>query len=175
VIRATRLAPLIGAAVLAAGCGGGNETSATTDWFNNVCGSITTWQDSITAAGQSLKDNPSKDGLESAYADAKDATSTLADDLKSAGKPDTQAGDQAKQELDTLATQLDDGVAQMQDAVGGVSTVNEALTAVSAVSGTLATMGTQVKSTVDNIRALDSQGELQSAFDQADACAPLKS
>jgi hypothetical protein len=95
--------------------------------------------------------------------------------VRSAGKPDTQSGDQAKQALDTLGTQLDDGVTQMQDAVDGVSTVNEALAAVSAVSGTLATMGTQVKSTVDDLRTLDANGELQSAFDEAGACAPLKS
>ncbi len=173
-IRAKWFAPLVGAALLAAGCGGGDETSATTKWFDNVCGAVTTWQDSITAAGQSLRDNPSKDGVESAYADVKDATNTLGDDLKAAGKPDTQSGDKAKQELDTLGTQLEDGVATMEDAVAGVSTVNEALTAVSAVSGTLATMGTQVKTTVDNLRTLDPEGELQSAFDEADACAPLK-
>lgn len=167
-------APLVGAAMLAAGCGGSDE-SATTKWFDNVCSAVTSWQDSVTTAGQSLKDNPSRDGLESAFSDAKDATSTLADDVRSAGKPDTQSGDQAKQALDTLGTQLDDGVAKMQDAVDGVSTVNEALAAVSAVSGTIATMGTQVKSTVDDLRTLDANGELQSAFDEAGACAPLKS
>jgi hypothetical protein len=160
--------------MLAAGCGGSDE-SATTKWFDNVCSAVTAWQDSITEAGQSLKNNPSKEGLESAFTDAKDATSTLSDDLKSAGKPDTEAGDQAKQALDTLGTQLDDGVTKMQDSVDGVSTVNEALTAVSAVSGTLATMGTQIQSTVDDLRTLDTEGELQTAFNEADSCAPLRS
>ena len=173
-VRATWLAPLIGAALLAAGCGGSSE-SATTKWFDNVCGAVTSWQDSITQAGQTLKDNPTRDGVESAYGDAKDATNTLADDLKSAGKPDTQAGDQAKQELDTLAGELGDGVSQMEDAVKGVSSVSEALTAVSAVSGTLATMSTEISTTVDNLRNLDTQGELQKSFNEADACAPLRS
>jgi methyl-accepting chemotaxis protein len=172
--RATWFAPLVGAALLAAGCGGSDE-SATTKWFDNVCSAVTTWQDSISGAGQSLKNNPSKAGLESAFTDAKDATSTLSDDLESAGKPDTDSGEQAKEALDTLGTQLDDGVTKMQDSVGGVSTVNEALTAVSAVSGTLATMSTQIKSTVDNLRTLDAKGELQTAFNEADSCAPLKS
>jgi hypothetical protein len=174
VIRGTWFAPLIGAAMLAAGCGGSDE-SATTKWFDNVCSAVTTWQGSISEAGQSLKDNPSKEGLESAFTDAKDATTTLSDDLKSAGTPDTESGDQAKQALDTLGTQLDDGVTKMQDSVDGVSTVNEALTAVSAVSGTLATMGTQIQSTVDDLRTLDAQGELQTAFNEADSCAPLRS
>jgi hypothetical protein len=173
-IRVTWFAPLIGAAILAAGCGGSDE-SATTKWFDSVCSAVTTWQDSITKAGQSLKDNPSKEGLESAFTDTKDATSNLSDDLKSAGKPDTESGEQAKEALDALGTQLDDGVTQMQDSVDGVSTVNEALTAVSAVSGALATMGTQIQSTVDDLRTLDAQGELQKAFDEADSCAPLKS
>jgi hypothetical protein len=172
--RATWFAPLVGAALLAAGCGGSDE-SATTKWFDNVCSAVTTWQDSIASAGQSLKTNPSKAGLESAFTDAKDATSTLSDDLKSAGTPDTESGQQAKDELDTLGTQLDDGVTKMQDSVGGVTTVNQALTAVSAVSGTLATMSTQIKSTVDDLRTLDAKGELQTAFNEADSCAPLKS
>jgi hypothetical protein len=63
----------------------------------------------------------------------------------------------------------------MQDSVDGVSTVNQALTAVSAVSGTLATMGTQIQSTVDDLRTLDAKGELQTAFNEADSCAPLRS
>jgi hypothetical protein len=174
-IRATLFAPLIGAAFVAAGCGGGSNESATTKWFNNVCGAVTTWQDSITQAGQTLKDSPTKNGVESAYNDAKDATNTLADDLKSAGKPDTQAGGQAKQELDTLAGELGDGVSQMEDAVRGVSSVNEALTAVSAVSGTLATMSTEISTTIDNLRNLDAQGELQTSFNEADSCSSLQS
>jgi hypothetical protein len=174
VIRATWFPPLMGAALLAAGCGGSDE-SATTKWFNSVCSAVTTWQDSITQAGQSLRNNPSKEGLESAFTDAKDATTSLSDDLKSAGTPDTESGEQARQALDTLGTQLDDGVAKMQDSVDGVSTVNQALTAVSAVSGTLATMGTQIQTTVDDVRTLDAQGELQQAFNEADSCAPLRS
>jgi hypothetical protein len=174
--RAKWFGPLIAAAIVAGGCGGssGDETSATTQWFDDVCSAVTTWQQSISEVGASLKENPSKDALGSAFEDAKDATNTLTDDLRAAGKPDTQAGDQAEQTLDTLGTELDDGVAKMEDAVEGVSTVNDVLTAVSVVSDTLATMGTQIKSTVDELRGLDPEGELQSAFDQSDACAALK-
>ncbi len=87
---------------LAAGCGSSDSGSTTTGasatetWAGGVCSSITTWQAAITSAATSLKSDPSKNGLQTAAADAKSATETLASDLKGLGKPDTPAGQQAK-------------------------------------------------------------------------------
>ena len=45
---------------------------------------------------------------------------TFADDLKALGKPDTEAGQQAKSELDTLAGELNTDVAKVKSAVDGL-------------------------------------------------------
>src|SRR6187549_4123828 len=85
------------ALLLAAGCGGGDETSGATDWANSVCSAATTWSDSVSAAATSLQGgNLTKDSVESAVDDVTEATKTLADDLKDVGKPDTEDGEKAK-------------------------------------------------------------------------------
>ena len=112
-------------AVLATGCGssGGDSTtttttaSATETWASGVCTSITTWQTALTSAADSLKSDPTKNGLQTAADDAKSATQTLASDLKGLGKPDTASGQQAKDSLDQLATNLQKDVDTMESAV----------------------------------------------------------
>ena len=50
-----------------------------------------------------------------------------------------------------------------------------ALTAVSTVTGTLATMRTQVKTTFTDLQGLDAKGELKTAFANSSACNSLTS
>ena len=164
---------------VAAGCGssgGGSTTttsaSATEAWASGVCSSLTTWQAAIKSAAGSVKSDPTKSGLQTAAKDAKSATETLSSDLKGLGKPDTQAGQQAKDSLDQLSTSLQKDVTTIENAVKGVSGVSDVLAAVSTVTTTLATMGTQVKTTFADIQALD-KGELKKAFASSSACDSL--
>jgi methyl-accepting chemotaxis protein len=171
-----RLQFAIGAVVVAvgvtAGCGGDDSgTSATTEWAGDVCTAVTTWKDSITSAADSLQGgNVSADSLKAAAADVEDATRTLADDLKGLGRPDTDAGQQAQETIDTLSGQLTDGADTIKSAVEGASGVSGALQAVSTVSSAFATMGQQVSSAVSDIQGLEGGQELTDAFQQADSC-----
>jgi hypothetical protein len=153
----------------AAGCGGGDDTSATEAWAGDLCSSLSTWSDSVTAATESIKDNPSADGLQSAVDDIKQATTTLTGELKGLGKPDTEGGQQAKDAIDQLATDLESAVAEIESAAGG------GLAALSTVSGSLATVSGQVSSTFDQLEQLDAGEELQTAFEDADSCDELRS
>ena len=167
---------------LVAGCGsssgGGSTTTgatATDTWASGVCSSITTWQAAIKSAADSVKSDPSKSGLQTAAADAKSATETLSSDLKGLGKPDTPAGQQAKDDLDQLSTELNKDVSTIEGAVQGVSGASDLPGAVLTVTTTLATMETQVKTTVTDLQGLDDQGELKNAFANASACDSLTS
>ena len=166
---------------LVAGCGsssGGSTTTgatATDTWAGGVCSSITTWQAAIRSAADSVKSDPSKSGLQTAAADAKSATQTLASDLKGLGKPDTPAGQQAKDDLDQLSTELNQDVSTIEGAVQGVSGASDLPGAVSTVTATLTTMQTQIKTTVSDLQGLDDQGELKDAFANASACDSLTS
>lgn len=177
--RALGVAAVAAAAVLAAGCGGsddssGSDTTATATWADGLCSAISTWKTSITSIGSSLKDGDlSKDSLTSAVDDAKSATDTLSSDLESLGKPDTDAGQQAKESVDQLSTDLQADVTKIQDAVDGVSGVSGVVSAVSVISSTLVTAGDQVTSTISDLKGLDAKGEISDAFQQSSSCNDL--
>ena len=175
---------VVSVAFVAAGCGSSGDDSTTTTttsasateaWASGVCSSLTTWQAAIKATAGSLKSDPTKSGLQTAADDAKSATQTLASDLKGLGKPDTPSGQQAKDSLDQLATSLQQNVATIEDAVKGASGISGVIAAVSSATVTLATMQTEVKTTVADLQGLDAKGELKSAFTSSSACNTLTS
>jgi hypothetical protein len=174
------LAVLAVLAVLAAGCGGGgggsSDTKSAQDWADGVCSAINTWTDSLKSAGQSLTGgNLSKDSVESAATDVKDATSQLEDDLKGLGKPDTASGDQAKQSIDELTNNVHQDVDTMDGAIKDVQNGGSVMTALTTVSSTLSTMSTQVQKAFTDLESLDPKGELESAFKNASSCKTLTS
>ncbi len=95
--------------------------------------------------------------------------------MKGLGKPDTEGGDKAKTAIDTLSDELDGDVTKIKDATKDVNGANEALTAASTVTATLATMGTQVTTAVSQLQAADVGHELEDAFQNAESCKALNS
>lgn len=162
-------------ALVAAGCGGKSQPEATptADWANSVCGALVTWTTTIKSLGSSLKANPTKAGVQDAVDQAESATKTLSSSLKGLGKPDTQAGQQAKDDIGQLADELTADVDTIQSSVEGASGVAGVLTAISAASATLVTMGTQVSATFGQLQKLDAKGELEQAFSQSASCKQL--
>lgn len=175
----TRLAIALVAmvAVLAAGCGSddsSSDTTAATDWANGVCTALSTWTNSLKSTVSSLGvADLNKDGLESAVDDAKSATETMVSDLKALGRPDTESGQEAQDEINTLTDQLTSGVDSIESSVSGASGISGVLSAVSSVTATLKTMGTDVTNALSSLENLDAKGELQDAFSQAEACKSL--
>lgn len=179
---------ILSAAIVAAGCGGdsssssssssggtGTESSTTAagDWANSVCQAFNDWNSSITGAAQSVRDNPTEDGIKTAGDDIRSATDTLADDLKGLGRPDTESGQEAKAAIDELATSLETSMQKITDAIDNASGASGLVTAGSTIATTLTEMGSQVSTTGQQLENIDAGGELQSAFEQADSCAGL--
>jgi hypothetical protein len=163
-------------ALAAAGCGGDDQNDATTEWAGGVCSAITTWQSSITDAVNSVKDNPSKEGVDNAFNDAKDATKTFTDDVKGLGTPETDAGQQAQDALNELSSDLEAGVQQVQQAIETAEGAGAtgALSAISAVSATLSTLMSQATTTFSQLQNLNGGQELKNAFDNASSCDDLR-
>jgi len=162
-------------AVLAvAGCGGSSGTTATDTWASGVCTAITTWQNQLKSIETSVKSgNVTKDSINNAVSQAQSATEQLGKSLKKLGKPDTQAGQQAKTDVQNLSDDLSKGVKTIQDAVSNASGAAGVLSAVSTAAGTLSTMVTQVTTTMTDLQQLDATGELEKAFKNSAACKPL--
>jgi len=163
-------------ALLAAGCGGSSSTStmSTDQWASGVCTAVTTWKTSLTSIESSVKSGQlTKESISGATTEAAAATNTLAKDLKKLGKPDTQAGQTAQDDLAQLSSELTKNVQTIEDAISGVSGAAGVLTAVSTAASTLATMGTEVSTTLTDLQKLDPKGEIKQAFQQADSCKSL--
>ena len=167
-------------AVLAAGCGGGgggsSDTESAQDWADGLCSALNTWTDSLKSAGQSLSGgNLSKSSLESAGNDVKDATAQLKDDLNGLGKPELSSGDKAKQSVDDLSNKIQQDVDKVDGAVTDAQSGGGIANALTTVTSTISTMGSQVQSTFSELEKLDPKGELESAFNNASSCKSLTS
>jgi hypothetical protein len=167
---------VVALATLAAGCGGKSSSSQSTsaaDWANGLCSAVSTWSTSVRTQTTSLKGNVTEDSLKSASAEVTKATDEFVDDLKGLGTPDTESGKKAKETLDKLGGQLKTDAQTIDKAVKDVSGTSGALQAVSTVSSTLVTVGDQVTTAFTSIQQLDTKGELDKAFKDADACKAL--
>ena len=176
------LVPALAAlALLAAGCGGdgnGNgadETVSTTEWANGLCGSITAWTESLQSAAEPLTGGDiSEEALREAADDVETATNEFTQDLQELGRPDTEAGQEAKDLLDGLDEELDDDLQKLQSTADD-ATPSNILSTVSTVSTTLGEMAQQVASTFQELDQLDASNELEQAFEDADSCDEIRS
>jgi hypothetical protein len=155
-----------------AGCGG-DDSSASEDYANNVCSSVSTWVTEVQETVQSLTDAglaTSREDVQAAFDEAKDATETLVDDLEQLGPPETEDGEQAKSKLDALGTELTQQIDAIEEALnsgGGAAAIAAEVTA--AISAGAAA----VKTTYEDLRGLDPAGELQESFEDSDDCDAL--
>lgn len=164
------------AAALAAGCGGDDDESSAEAWADGVCSAVTTWTDSVTEAAESLTSGDSEDRVETAVDDLREATESLVDDIEELGRPETEAGQEVEQALGGLSDELEADVETIEEAVADADGegASGALSAISAISGTLVAMGQQVAATVDELERVDTDDELRRAFEEADSCAELR-
>jgi len=164
-------------ATLAAGCGGKDESSssAVTTWADSVCSSVVTWRDTLDSTVTSLQGGGvTRDKLTGAAQDMQDATKKLADDLGDLETPDLPNKQKAQQSVDDLRKELNTDVDKMQTAAADATGAAGALSAISVISATLATMGQSMTATVDELKSLDTKGELNDAFADADSCDKLQ-
>ena len=175
--RLALTAALAVCALLAAGCGSSSDASdatPTTEWADGLCSSITTWQSQITSIVDSLKGgNLSQDSLTAAVDDAEEATRNFTTSLKSLGRPDTEAGQQAQDSVDELTTQIEDDMTKIQDTVSNASGVAGVLAAVPTITTTIQSAGNQVADTISGFDTLDAKAELESAFKDTESCKTL--
>ena len=149
-----------------AGCGG-DEESASEQWAGGVCSELSTWVTAVEEAVTSLTANAlslDKAAVQAATEDVKRATDELVDGLADLDSPETEAGDQARSELDELGTQLRQQLDQVEQAAetGSLSLV--------AVTSALATVASSVESSFESLQSLDSGEELRDGFENAEDC-----
>ena len=157
-----------------AGCGGDDGSSASEEYADGVCGSLSAWATDVEETLKSLADaglSIERDDVEMAVEDVRNANQTLTDDLEALGPPESDAGNEARAELDELATTLSeqvDLVEQALDSGGSVPSIT------ATVTGAISTAATAVDTTFQRLRDLDAGGELEDAFRNSDDCESLR-
>lgn len=156
---------LVTAPVLA-GCGG-DEESASEQWAGDVCSELSTWATSVEEAIRSLAESGlslDRATVQSAVDDVKESTDELVDGLRDLGRPETEAGDQARSELDELGTQLREQLDEVEAAAESGSL------SLATVTAALAEAASAVTSAFESLQSLDAGEELRDAFDDAGSC-----
>jgi hypothetical protein len=165
-------------ALVASGCGGDDDSSSAApaeEWADSLCSALTTWTNDLQAAAEPLSDlsSLSEESIRQAADDAKNATDTLTESMRSLGAPDTSSGDQVETAVDDLATELESGAQEVEDAVADVSSVADIPAALGTVTTTLSELSREVDSALQTIGDADASGELETAFEDADSCDEL--
>lgn len=169
----------IGAALAAAGCGGGSSNGGSSndpsadEWASGLCTALSTWTTSVKSAGSSLRTNVTEASLRSAAGDISSASDRLVIDLKGLGRPDTKSGQQAKAAIDKLSTEVTQDVKVMRKATAGASGAQGSVAAATSVAATLSKMGTQIGSAASKADDANAGGELDKAFRKSSACKKL--
>jgi hypothetical protein len=162
-------AAALAAALVTAGCGsGGSKPSATVTWADGICSAVVDYENALKDAAAPLRSTLSRESLDQAATNVKDASQDFADSIRAVGKPDTESGKQAQQILQDLSTSLKEDANAIQDAGGGT-----ARSAISAVGTTLVTAQSQISQAIDKLQQLDVESELKDAFSQAASCDDL--
>jgi hypothetical protein len=154
-------------------CGGGGSSTTTTneqaaqDWADGLCTATSTYITSLTSLGDTLKGgNITKDSLNQSLDTAKSATQTFSEDVKALGSPPV-SDSKTKNTLEDLQSELSKDADTIKTAMSNVSNASEVIT------GTLATVGTQISTAYADIKKADPKGTIQTAFKNAPACSSL--
>lgn len=164
--------PLLLAALLTllspTACGGdsGGGSTSPSEWADSLCTELSTWTNSVSSAAGSLQGgNISRQELQNVVNEVADSTETLVGGLQDLDRPDIEAGQEAKDEIDQLADELQTDIGEIERAADSGSA--------NAARASLNTMAGKVSSAVQSLEQVDAQGELRSAFEQSDSCREL--
>jgi hypothetical protein len=162
-------------ALAAFGCGGGSGDEEARDWAASVCSSIGDWRTDVEGTIQGLRDDPgaiSAAAVREAADESLATTETLLDELRGSSPPDTDAGAQAKREIEQLLRSLEPRVERVRTAVEAVD--------VAGLLATLAAIGTEIegatadgRDTLRQLRELDPADGIAKAFREEEACTAL--
>ena len=117
-------------------------------WADQVCPAVVTWENQLKSLASDIKSNPSKANIETKIDQADTATKTLVSELKAIGPPKTPNGQSAKEDIKALAESTRGHFENIKTAAGQLTGGG-----VTGFATQLATISTQVKDVVDNVKS----------------------
>lgn len=160
-------------AILAAGCG----ASAEEEWAADVCSAVSEWQNQVEESAGDVSEQLQSPGagtlaaIDAEIQEAVDATEKLGDELNELEPPDSEAGDQAQQDLDALTVQLDSTVTDTKETVDSLpedASFSQLAETLAPLAPSLRSLAVSVSSTLESVQERGS--EIKEGFDEADSC-----
>ena len=173
---------ILTASILAlAACGAGDEQPAAEQWAGEVCQAVGSWRTEIqqilgdVAAQVTSGDPGAIDAIRSGIDQGAAATDELVTTLSGLGPPETEAGQQAQQELEAFGDQASTVAADAKealDSLGDDAGLTEVIGALSGLAGDFQAALGQAEGTVDSFRE-SAEDEIRQGFENAPACQEL--
>jgi hypothetical protein len=168
-------------AVALSGCGSDDESgsnngtttsgasSALDGWAQGFCTTVAAWERSVKKTSTKLSN--SQADFASASEAITSANGVLIDSLKGLGTPPAPATTQAKDVIDELSADLEDGAGEIDQALtGNFTTQSELNSAASRARTSLSQMNSDVSTAVTKLKALPDEEGWKQAFTAVPAC-----
>jgi hypothetical protein len=171
---------LVAASVLALAACGGDEEPAAQQWAGDVCAAVDSWQTELqqifndVSAQVTSGDAGAVDAIRAGIDQGAEATDELGETLRGLGPPDTEAGEEAQQQLEAVSDEVQTAVGQVQTAVDelGEASPQEILGALSGIVVPLQAALGQIEAVVANLRE-NAADEIRQGFEDAPECQEL--
>lgn len=149
-------------------------------WATEVCGSLQTWAEDLSAVGEELEadaDIGDLSGLRDTVGEAIDATQALLDELDTISPPETEQGEATQEALDQLGEDARDGLEEIEQGLDDLEQADTAQEGLQALLDVATQVGEQlgpVGDTLDELEAQDPDSELIDALRADPACQSLE-
>ena len=153
------------------------ESSAEEEWAGDVCSAVSGWQDKVEQSTNEAREalqSPGSGTLAAIDAEVReiiDATDELVNDLGELEPPNSEAGEQAKREVDTFASQLEATATNAKETFDNLpedAGITELARALEPLVPSIQALITSASSTFTAVK--ESGSELEEGLDQADSC-----
>ena len=174
--RIVLVASVSALALAATGCGGddssSSEATAADEWAEGLCTAVTDLRTSLQEVVDEVTNvsSFSSDTIDEARDDVRAATETFRDDVGDLGTPDTESGEEAKQAVDDFSSTLESESQDIESTIDGISGLSDLPSAAQDASASLASVYAALSTMLASIRTGDAQDELETAFENAEAC-----
>jgi uncharacterized protein YukE len=172
-MRLPLLTSLFVALVLAAGCGGEEESSSQA-WVNDFCSAAADWRSSIddVIAQFQRPSDLSADSVRGAIDDGLDATDAFVEEVDSLGAPETEAGQEAAEIVDSMTSTIQSTSDDLRSEFsGGDESLQELLGKLGQAAGQIQAMGQELQGSLQQLETLEPAQELADAVESNEDCA----
>jgi hypothetical protein len=174
VIRAILIC-VVGSLVLAAGCGG-EEESASEAWTNDFCSAAADWRASleeIVGQFQSPSDL-NADSIQGAIDDGLAATDSFLNEVDELGAPETEASQEAAGILDSMTSSVQTTADELRSTFEGSDSLQDLIAKAGQAGSQIGQLEQELQSGLAQLQELDS-GELGSELESNEDCAAARS